>query len=163
MQTHSTTRLVLNELSTQDAVFIMELVNTPEWIEFIGDRHITNVDDATDYIQKIIDNPHVQYWVVRLRDLLTPIGIITLIKRDYLTHPDIGFAFLPQYTQQGYAYEASAALLHDITTTGTLTQVLAITVKENTHSIRLLEKLGLHLQQKIEKDNEVLLVYGMGA
>ena len=58
MQTNYTTaRLLLDELKLHDAEFIMELVNTPEWIKFIEERNINSKEEAITYIQKIIDNP----------------------------------------------------------------------------------------------------------
>ncbi|MEK6783305.1 MAG: GNAT family N-acetyltransferase [Bacteroidota bacterium] len=94
-----TNRLLLTELNPDDQEIILELLNTPEWIKFIGDRNVKTKEDAREYIQKIIDNPKANYWVVRLRHLQVPIGIITFIKRDYLEHYDIGFAFFSKYAK----------------------------------------------------------------
>jgi ribosomal-protein-alanine N-acetyltransferase len=110
---YSTDRLLLNEINLKDAEFILELVNTPEWIKFIGDRNVGDITDANEYIQKIISNPNAHFWVVRIRDQQIPIGIITFIKRDFLDHHDIGFAFLAKYTKKGYAYEATITVLND--------------------------------------------------
>lgn len=56
---YQTKRLILNELSLNDEVFITELLNTPEWIKFIGDRNIRTQEDARGYIQQIMDNPNI--------------------------------------------------------------------------------------------------------
>jgi len=158
-----TNRLILNTLNINDHAFITELVNTPEWIKFIGDRNIRTQEDAKTYIQKTIDNPNVNYWAVKLQGQHTPVGIITFIKRDYLEHYDIGFAFLPQYTNKGYAHEATTAVLNDIINNLTHTHILATTVKENTNSIKLLEKLGLRFEKEIENGNDVLSIYSITA
>ena len=39
------------------------------------------------------------------------IGMCGIINRDTLETPDIGFAFLPQYTGMGYAFEIAGAML----------------------------------------------------
>ncbi len=158
---YTTPRLLLNELTLSDALFIAELVNTPEWIQFIGNRNINSLIEANEYVQKIIDNPTVNYWVVKLKDQEIPIGIITFIKREYLDHHDIGFAFLHQYTQKGYAYEAALAVLNDLAKHSNHQQILATTVKDNSNSIQLLEKLGLRFWKEIERENETLLVYAI--
>jgi RimJ/RimL family protein N-acetyltransferase len=160
---YNTSRLVLDELKLSDAEFILELVNTPEWIKFIGERNINNKEDAAAYIQRIIDNPDINYRVVKIKDEHTPIGIVTLIKRDYLDHHDIGFAFLTSYGKKGYAYEAAAAVLGDILKDPAHTQVLATTVKDNINSIQLLEKLGLKFSNEIKIENEILRVYAVAA
>ena len=164
MQTsYSTQRLSLTTLTTDDADFIMELVNTPEWIKFIGERNIKSNEDSIAYLQKIIDNPNVNYWIVNLQQQNIPIGIITFIKRDYLNHHDIGFAFLSKYTRQGYAYEATKIVLADVINNSVHSNILATTIKENYNSIQLLEKLGFNCSHEIEQGGEKLLVYEYGA
>jgi RimJ/RimL family protein N-acetyltransferase len=160
---YNTNRLSLNEILLNDAEFISELVNTPEWIKFIGDRNIRSIADANEYIQKIISNPNTNFWVVRIQDQQIPIGIITFIKRDYLEHYDIGFAFLAKHTKKGYAHEASIAILNDAIKNANHKQILATTVKENTNSIQLLEKLGLRFYKEIQNENQLLLVYSITA
>lgn len=151
-----TNHLAIRPLQLTDSEFIKDLVNTEGWLQFIGDRNIKTKSDAAQYIQKIIENPNVQYWIVYLKDSQMPIGILTFIKRDYLEFHDFGFAFLPQYSRKGYAFEASVALLSELII-GT-EKIQAITLKENVNSIKLLEKLGFKEESEIEKEN--LLVYG---
>jgi ribosomal-protein-alanine N-acetyltransferase len=158
VQTNITTsRLQLASLQLTDSAFILELTNTKEWIAFIGDRNLHTTEDAEKYIGKIMDNPDVHYWMVHHADSGTTIGAVTLIKRDYLAHRDIGFAFLPQYAKQGFAYEATKAVMDTLPGE----QLHAITVKENINSIHLLEKLGLHFDKEVTDKDEVLLLYGL--
>ena len=58
---YKTERLILNALCLTDTEFISELVNTQEWIKFIGDRNIRTKEDAKNYVQRIIDNPNINY------------------------------------------------------------------------------------------------------
>ncbi|OJW84644.1 MAG: hypothetical protein BGO69_07950 [Bacteroidetes bacterium 46-16] len=154
---YDTPRLVLRQLTLADAIFIRELVNTPAWLRFIGNRNVNNTEDALSYTSKILDTPRASYWVVQLKESNSPIGVITLIQRDYLDHPDIGFAFLPAYAGQGYAKEAAGLVLNDAIKEQP--KVLAITVKENAPSIKLLEKLGLVFDKELLQDEEHLLLY----
>lgn len=158
---YTTVRLLLNKLTVDDHEFILELVNTPEWIKYIGNRKIKSNKEAIVYVQKMIDSPHINYWVVKSIERQIPMGIVTFIKRDYLEHYDIGFAFLAKYTGKGYAHEAATAILHDVKEDPSHTQILATTLKENANSIRLLEKLGFRYMNEIEVENENLLVYGI--
>jgi ribosomal-protein-alanine N-acetyltransferase len=152
-----TFRLLLFKLSAADAAFMFELLNTPLWIKFIGDRNIKTIADAEAYIQKVNDNPTADYWVVKLKDQQTTLGVVTFMKRDYLDHYDIGFAFLPAYNKQGYAYEASKRLLEEVNPHHQ--QIVATVLKENKSSIQLIEKLGLQLDKEIVVNNEALLLY----
>ena len=158
-----TNRLLLNELTTNDFEFIFELVNTQEWIQFIGNRNIETYEDAKAYIQKIKENSDIQYWTVTLKEEKKLIGVITFIKRDYLDNSDIGFAFLPNFTKKGYAYEATKAVLNRVTKNDSHKRILATTLKENQNSIRLLEKLGLEFDKVIKVEDEELLLFAMEA
>lgn len=46
-----TERLILRELHIDDAPFIVELLNTPSFLRFIGDRGVRNTLDAVQYLQ----------------------------------------------------------------------------------------------------------------
>ena len=115
MNVIQTDRLLLAPLTIEDAPFIFELLNTPEWLQYIGDRGIKSQEDAANYI---LTGPVRSYsqngfglLLVKLKDSNTPIGICGLINRPALDDVDIGFAFLSRYTGQGYAFEAANATL----------------------------------------------------
>jgi RimJ/RimL family protein N-acetyltransferase len=128
---YKTERLFLRELTAADNAFIFE---------FIGDRNIKTSEDADKYIQKIIANADVNYRVVILQKNDTAIGLVTCIKRNYLNHSDIGFAFLPVYNKQGYAFEATREVLNDLLKSGQHTTVLATTIPDNSFMSLLLIK-----------------------
>jgi RimJ/RimL family protein N-acetyltransferase len=158
-----TARLLLQPLDAGDAAFIFELLNTKGWIQFIGNRNINSLEDASAYIQKVQDNESLTYWTVKQKSDNSSAGLITLIKRDYLEHPDIGFAFLPQYCGNGYAFEAAQEVLRQTAQNSFYTYITAITIPGNISSIRLLEKLGLRFEREIAVENEILHVYTVPA
>lgn len=149
----TTTRLTIRELSVADAPFILELLNEPGFLKYIGDRGVRNVQHAQDYI---VNGPIASYnehgfglnWV-GLRDGNVPIGICGLLQRDYLDDPDIGFAFLAQYGGQGYAFEAAQAVMDDARDRLGISRIVAITSIDNQRSANLLEKIGLQFQENI--------------
>ena len=155
----ATERLLLEQLSVSNNKFILDLVNTPGWIEFIGDKKIYSLADATAYIQKINANQNIFYWTVKLKGTQTSIGLVTVIKRDYLPHHDLGFAFLPAFTAKGYAYEATNAVLTYLKENGAFETVLAISLPYNTRSTRLLQKLGFEYDKEVQNENDVLQLY----
>jgi len=140
-----TDRLRLREFTAEDAPFILELVNEPDWLRFIGDRGIRDLDAARRYIA---DGPRAMQarlgfslWCVEARADGMPLGMCGLIKRDNLEHVDLGFAFLARHRGRGYAREAAAAVLAHARGLG-LGCLAAITDPMNVRSIRLLEALG---------------------
>lgn len=158
-----TERLTLRPLALADAAFIMELLNSPGWIAFIGDRKIGTEQDARDYILKVTGNTGIQYWVVCRKADAAAVGLVTFIQRNYLDHPDIGFAFLPNVAGNGFAYEAASVVLHYLMHEEKYKTILATTVPENVRSIRLLEKLGLYYEREIVNEGDVLRVYEISA
>jgi RimJ/RimL family protein N-acetyltransferase len=146
-----TERLALRRLVPEDADFILELMNDPDWLRYIGDRGIRTVEDARSYI---VTGPVAMYsrlgfglYAVELRDDPEPIGICGLIKREWLEEVDLGFAFLPAFRGAGYAHEAAAATLDYARTTLGLERIAAIVSPENEDSVRLLAKLGLAFER----------------
>jgi len=153
-----TERLEFHLLSLADVEFIIELLNTPGWLKYIGDRGIKTTADATDYIMM---GPMTSYqnngfglWLIKLKGTNTSIGLCGLIKRDYLDDVDIGYAFLPEYFGKGYAYEAAKATLDLAKSEYHLKRIVAITSKDNERSIALLEKLGMHFEKLIFIPND---------
>ncbi len=153
----NTERLSIRSLEENDASFILELVNTKGWLTFIGDRNIGNEKEALGYIQKIIANQNITYWVIQLES--AKIGVITLIKRDHLPFHDLGFAFLPEFQGLGYAHEAANTILDQIIETSDFSTVLAITMPNNLNSIRLIEKLGFSYEKTEVINEETSSVY----
>jgi RimJ/RimL family protein N-acetyltransferase len=142
-----TERLMLRPLAVTDAPFILELLNSPGWLESIGDRGIRTADAAKQYIK---NGPVKSYaengfglMCVEQKALGKPIGMCGLIKRAGLDHPDIGFALLPSFEGQGYATEAAAMVMAGAMENASIRCVLAITSKNNKASIHVLSKLGM--------------------
>ncbi len=161
-RTLETSRLLLHQLTANDTDFILELVNTPDWLKFIGDRDVTTTEDALAYINAIVHNPDIVYWIVRLKNSNIPIGIVTFIKRDYLEHNDVGFAFLPNHMKHGYAHEAVTEVLNEIKKSKNHRNILATTIRDNKNSILLLERLGFSYVDEIEINSEKLLLFAIG-
>nr|WP_314864065.1 GNAT family N-acetyltransferase [uncultured Undibacterium sp.] len=153
MKILETTRLSLRQMSVGDAEFMLALLNDPSWLRFIGDRGVHTLDDARNYILlgAMANYARLGYgfYLVELKESGTAIGMCGLAKRDYLDHADIGFAFLPAYCGQGYAFEAAAATLQYAQRQLHLPRILATTRVDNLSSSKLLEKLGMRLDQII--------------
>lgn len=159
-----TERLRLREFLPEDAPFILELVNEPDWLRFIGDRCIRDLDAARRYI---VEGPQAMQarhgfslWCVEAKSGGLPLGMCGLIKRDTLEHVDLGFAFLGRHRGRGYAREAAAATLAHARHLG-IGVVAAITDPANASSIRLLEALGFRTagQRQLTPDSPAVSLF----
>jgi RimJ/RimL family protein N-acetyltransferase len=163
-----TERLALRWLTPGDAAFIQELVNQPTWLANIGERNVRSPEDAIRYIT---NGPRTMYakfgfglWCVVRKEDGIPVGLCGLLKRDYLDHPDIGYAFLERYQGKGYGSEACLATLAHARSEFGARRLMAIVLPTNTGSIRILEKLGMRSEGPFVPpgDTEELLLYGTG-
>lgn len=145
-------RLNLLPLQADDASFVLELLNTPGFLQFIGDRKVRTLADAEAYVAKIMADPNIAYWMVRRKEDGVLIGTVTFIQRDYLKYRDIGYAFLPQFGGQGYALEAVAAVLKHYLLTYREPTIMATVIASNAPSIRLLQRLGLRYESDLKLD-----------
>ncbi|MFC5401187.1 GNAT family N-acetyltransferase [Cohnella soli] len=210
MKVMETERLVLRWQSPDDAAFMRELVNDPDWIANIGDRGVKTDDDARNYIAQVAQASYDKYgygfYIVELKvggvddesgtggkseegvvgngavslhgaDMESvainrqvadgrrhvPIGICGLAKRDFMAHSDIGYAFLPAYRGQGYAFEAAKGVLAYARSVLGLSRIAAIVSEGNKASEQLLEKLGLKEEGLIRygETDEMMRLYGM--
>lgn len=152
MQVAQTPRLILRQLTPEDASFILVLLNTQGFIDNIGDKGVRTLQDAKDYIA---NGPAISYrehgfglFAVVLAENGFPIGICGLIKRPTLAHVDLGYAFLPHYWGKGYAFEAAASL--ELGKTLGIERIVAIVSPHNQASKALLSKLGMKFETQLQ-------------
>ena len=171
-----TERTIIREIVESDAEFILDLLNQPSFIKYIGDRNVRNVEQAREFIENRYRQSYREHgfglYMVELKaefdtlndesvsafEIQNPkskiqnraIGICGFVKRDTLPDADIGFAFLPQFCKQGYALESAVAIMEYGRDILGLKRVLAITTQDNDSSGKLLEKLGFKFENLIK-------------
>jgi len=153
MKILETERLVVRRLTAADAPFILQLVNEPSWLQYIGDKGVRTLEDARNYIDK---GPIEMYgrlgfglYLVELKASGEPIGMCGLIKRESLEDVDVGYAFLPRFWARGYAFESASAVVSYGKYALGLSRIVAITSKENHASAKVLEKLGFRFERAL--------------
>ncbi|HSK79657.1 MAG TPA: GNAT family N-acetyltransferase [Thermoanaerobaculia bacterium] len=153
-----TERLILRQLSPDDAELILELLNEPSFLYYIGDRGVRTIEDARQYI---LNGPVASYerfgfgpYRVALREGDVPIGMCGLFKRDSLEDPDVGFAFLARFWAKGYAFESASAVMTYGREVLGLDRIVAVTAPDNEASIRVLGKLGLRFAGMVRLTGE---------
>lgn len=141
-----TDRLFIRKYTLQDASFIYRLMNSEAWLRNIGNRNINSIQEAEAYLLKnylsIYENQGYGPYLVSLKDG-TAIGSTGFYKRKNLEHPDIGFAFLPEFVNKGYAFEAATAVVKFASEELNIQKIVGFTLPDNVSSIKLLKKLGL--------------------
>ncbi len=168
MKILETKRLEIREIdSALDAEFVFVLLNTPKFLQFIGDRGVRSVEQAAAFIedkyrQSYRDHGFGLYTVCSKSDGIQ-LGVCGFVKRDTLPDPDIGFAFLPKYEGKGYGFESADSVLRYGRDVLKMTRILAITSLDNHASGKLLEKLGFTYDETIESNGEQLKLFSSPA
>jgi ribosomal-protein-alanine N-acetyltransferase len=140
----TTGRLVLRQLTIDDANDIFKLRSDEKVNEFIDRPKTADLSSAIKFIEKIdkgINENQSIYWVISLKGNDILIGTICLW--NFLPEKDMaetGYELLPEYQGKGFMREALAKIidfgLHKIN----LKIITAFTHLGNERSIRLLEK-----------------------
>jgi RimJ/RimL family protein N-acetyltransferase len=162
-----TRRLILRRVTLDDADLMLAVWTDPAFVRNVGDRGIRSIDDAREAVRTGPLKLYADYgfgpYAMVLKTNGTRIGICGLFQRDNLDRPDIGFAVLPDYCGQGYAGEASLAVLAHARDDLALHRISAIVSPGNAPSIRLLERIGLEYEGMITmpRESEAICLYGM--
>ncbi|MAU72781.1 MAG: hypothetical protein CML04_11865 [Pseudozobellia sp.] len=156
-----TERLYIRPIELKDSSFLKVLVNSKGWLQFIGDRLVSNEKDAEQYLRNIREKANCYYHVFALKDDNVSIGVVTFLKRENHEFPDIGFAILPEFEGKGYALEASRSYLIKMQEAFIGENIIAITLSHNIKSINLLKKLGLKYQYDYKEKEEKLSLFSL--
>ncbi|MGO4221431.1 GNAT family N-acetyltransferase [Lysobacter sp. TAF61] len=168
-QVLQTARLNIREIDESDAPFILELLTDPSFLENIGDRGVSDLASAVNYIRTGPGDSYARngygLWLVELKDSRIPVGTCGIIRRDTLPAADIGYAFLPRHWGQGYALEACQAVRDHALRTLAMPQLLAIVAPGNNASIKVLERIGFNFRDTVQltADAEQVKLYAVQA
>ncbi|WP_404407404.1 GNAT family N-acetyltransferase [Pseudidiomarina marina] len=159
-----TQQLELRQVSLADAVFLLDLLNDPDFLQNIGDRGVRSEQQAENYLKTKVIKPqkfdYLGLWVIHSKAEKRPLGVVSVLQRDYLEHLDLGYALLKHARGKGVAYEATSAMLEYITQNRKVPVLDAIVKPDNAPSRGLLTKLGFHSVGTVTSpENEQLCLY----
>ena len=147
----------MRRLTLDDAELMLRIWTDPDFLRHVGDRGVQTLDQARDAIAEgaLLSYAEFGYgpYHVSLRDG-TAIGVCGLYSRAELDHPDIGFAMLKDYRQQGYAFEAAEAVLKSCAEDLDLHWLYAIVAPANEASRALIQKRGMYYDRPVQLDGD---------
>jgi len=149
-----TERLILREAVAADAAFMLDLLNSPGFLENIGDRGVRDEAQARTFIEERLRGSYRDHgfgmWLTIQKSDATPVGLAGLVRREGLEVPDVGYAFIQRVWGRGYAQESAAAVLAHARGPLGIPKLAAITSPENFASMAVLRKIGFSFQGMIE-------------
>lgn len=144
-----TDRLIVREFDEGDVEPFYLMGSDPEVIRYTGDPPggLTGLDHAREVLRSrpLADYQKYGYgrWACVLKATGEVIGFAGLKYLPDKQEIDLGYRLLPPYWGQGFATEASRAVLDYGRTRLGIGRVIAMVDPANTASIRVVEKLGL--------------------
>lgn len=141
-----TERLLLREITLDDAEDMFQLHANPDVQKYTGEPPVESMKAMEQAIQTRISN-YKKYgygrWATFLKDENQFVGWAGLAYLPEFDEIDLGYRFLPEYWGMSIATEASHAILKYGFDTLGLKRIIAIAMKENKASVRVMEKVGM--------------------
>lgn len=158
-----TSRLILRPMKQKDAAFLLSLLNSPDWLKWIGNRNVHTLKAAKTYIFSRMtvqwnEKGFGNFLVIQKSDM-AKVGACGIYARPGLDNPDLGYAFLSPYYGRGYATEAALAVRDFGIEKCGLKLLAAITLPENIASQRVLQKIGFKHKENIMMEVEEMMLF----
>lgn len=153
-----TERLILREITLDDAEEMYKLHAHPEVQKYTGEPVVKSIDEIKDAIEtRKIDYKKYGYgrWATILKSENKFVGWAGLAYLPEFDEVDIGYRFLPEYWGMGIATEVSQEILNYGFEVIKLKKIIAIALQENKASIRVMEKIGMQFDKIAPYDEEI--------
>ncbi len=141
-----TERLFLREITLDDKQALFRLHSDPLVQKYTGEAVVRSMEEIEKAIERRIIS-YKQYgfgrWATILKSGKQFVGWAGLAYLPEFDEIDLGYRFLTEYWGLGLATEASHAILNYGFDSLKLKKIVAIAMKENKASIRVMEKVGM--------------------
>lgn len=153
-------RLLYRHLHPNDAEQMYQLNSDPQVIQYTGDDAFESVESAKAFLQAY--NPYsitgFGRWCVISKDTGAILGWCGL-KQLPTGEIDLGYRFFRKYWFKGYATEASFFSIELAKTQFGIKELIGKVVPENTGSVNVLLKVGMHFSHMTKDCGEDTAVY----
>ncbi|MBT8266292.1 MAG: GNAT family N-acetyltransferase, partial [Bacteroidia bacterium] len=125
---------------------MFKLYSDPEVQKYTGEPVVTSLEEMKKAIElRILNYKKYGYgrWATVLKNGNQFVGWAGLAYLPEFDEVDLGYRFFPEYWGSGLATEASRAILNYGFDVLKLDRIVAIAMKENKASIRVMEKVGM--------------------
>ena len=154
-------RLLFREFVLQDAEFLYHLNNDPEVIKYTGNPPFASISEAQNFIKEYDHYRRYGFGRWTAVDKLTKkaIGWCGLKYTEELDEIDLGYRFFKSEWNKGYATESGIATLKYAQEHLKLGRIVGRAVKENTASVKVLERVGMKYVSNFDFDGAVGVIY----
>lgn len=154
-----TDRLFLRDITLDDNQDMLRLHSSIEVQKYTGEPLVKSLEEMEEAIQtRIKDYKKFGFgrWATFLKEGNQFVGWAGLAYLPEFNEVDLGYRFLPEYWGMGIATEACSAILEYGFNELGLERIIAIAMKENEASVRVMEKAGMVFDKIAAYDSEIL-------
>lgn len=161
MKILETPRLVLREMTPDDAEAAFLLNSDPEVLRYTGDEPFESIQEARDFLEKYPSYKTYGFgrWAVILKDTGDYVGWCGLKYTPELDEYDIGYRLMKKHWGSGFASEAAEACVKLGFQQFNMQTIVGRVMPENTASVRVLEKIGLTYKENRFTDGTEEIIY----
>lgn len=156
-----TPRLLLREFDIDDAQSFYNLNLNPNVIRYTGNSAFKNIEEAKEFLNNYSDYKENGFgrWAVINKATKEFIGWCGLKNDKKTDETDIGFRFFETFWNQGFATESAKACINYGFENLKLKTIIGRAMKENTASIKVLEKIGLQYVKDFDFKGQEGVIY----
>lgn len=158
-----TERTMLRNLTIDDAKDFYELNLDVDVLKFTGDKPFDSIETAKNFLMNY--DQYEKYGVGRFavidKQNLNFLGWCGLKYNSEMDEYDIGFRFFKQYWNKGFATETAQRCLAFGFQELKINRIVGRAMKDNTASVKVLEKIGMTFVKNIDFDTQVGVLYEM--
>jgi RimJ/RimL family protein N-acetyltransferase len=156
-----TERLYLRKFLLKDASALFKLNNNPNVLQYTGDVPFKNILDAENFIKNYshYDDYNMGRWAVcekRQGELIGWCGLKYHPEEDFI---DVGYRFFEKHWNNGYATEATKAVLSYAFNKLRIQNIYAYVNKKNTASIEVVKKSGLQFHKECIHEGHLTKIF----
>jgi len=142
-------KYILREQSLEDTEAFFKYYADPEVCRYILAMIPTNLSEAEteiQYCQNLFKSRQGIFWTIARRDTNQMIGAVGMYMNNFHHRAEISYDMDKQYWGRGIMGRAIRMVCRYAFEQMEVTRIEAVTLKENTQSIRLLKKNGFHYE-----------------
>lgn len=156
-----TERTIMRRLSKEDAIDFYNLNLDKEVLKYTGDQPFENIQASIDFLTNY--DQYEKYGVGRLavidKRTFKFIGWCGLRYSREKNEYDIGFRFLKNYWNKGFATETAKKCLEYGFEALKIDRIVGRAMKENIGSIKVLEKIGMKFKENFDFEEQIGIIY----
>jgi len=159
-----TKRTFLRPLKVEDAPWFFELNQDPLVLRHTGDIPFTSISEAEHFLQNYDQFEKFKVGRFAVIDITNHqfLGWSGLKYNKENGEYDLGFRFFRKFWNKGFATETAQKCLQYGFKSLNLDYIIGRADKDNTASIRVLEKIGMKYKKEIEFNDKLGVIYQIG-